>query len=144
VLYTIVRTLQNLLKMCFFDITAFSTSCKASLRPSKRHRAPPWDALDRLQPWVQASASCFCTLCNLMVNLVTCDAACRSQWPRGVRHEPSSPARTLGSWVRIPLPACMSVCDYSVFVLFCVYVAALRWADPSSKESYRLCIGPRN
>jgi hypothetical protein len=27
----------------------------------------------------------------------------RSQWPRGLRHEPSSPARTLGSWVRIAL-----------------------------------------
>jgi hypothetical protein len=26
-----------------------------------------------------------------------------------------------------------------VFVLFCVYVAALRRADPPSKESYRLC-----
>jgi hypothetical protein len=32
----------------------------------------------------------------------------------------------------------MSVCIYSVFVLSCVQVAALRWADPPSKESYRL------
>jgi hypothetical protein len=31
------------------------------------------------------------------------------------------------------------VCVYSVFVLCCVYVAALRWADHTSKESYRLC-----
>jgi hypothetical protein len=31
------------------------------------------------------------------------------------------------------------VCVYSVFVLFCVWVAALRRADPPSKESYRLC-----
>jgi hypothetical protein len=31
------------------------------------------------------------------------------------------------------------VCVYSVFVLSCVYVAALRRADPPSKESYRLC-----
>jgi hypothetical protein len=30
------------------------------------------------------------------------------------------------------------VCVYSVFVLSCVDVAALRWADPPSKESYRL------
>jgi hypothetical protein len=44
----------------------------------------------------------------------------RSQWPRGLRHEPSSPTRTLGSWVRIPLEAWMSVCVYFVFVLFCV------------------------
>jgi hypothetical protein len=64
---------------------------------------------------------------------------CRSQWPRGLRHEPSSPARTLGSWIRIPLKAWMSVCFYSVFVLFCGYVAALRRADPPSKKSYRLC-----
>jgi hypothetical protein len=27
----------------------------------------------------------------------------RLQWPRGPRHEPSSPARTLGTWVRILL-----------------------------------------
>jgi hypothetical protein len=33
----------------------------------------------------------------------------------------------------------MSVCLYSVFVLSCVQVEALRRADPPSKESYRLC-----
>jgi hypothetical protein len=33
----------------------------------------------------------------------------------------------------------MSVCVYSVCVVSCVQVAALRRADPSSKESYRLC-----
>jgi hypothetical protein len=38
----------------------------------------------------------------------------------------------------------MSVCVYCVFVLFGVYVAALRWADPPSKESYRLCKRLRN
>jgi hypothetical protein len=36
---------------------------------------------------------------------------------RGLRHELSSLAQTLGSWVRNPLEACMSVCVYSVFVL---------------------------
>jgi hypothetical protein len=35
----------------------------------------------------------------------------------------------------------MSVCFYSVFMLFCVYVAVLRRADPLSKESNRLCLG---
>jgi hypothetical protein len=65
---------------------------------------------------------------------------CLSQRPRGLRHEPSSPARTLGSCVRIPLKAWMSVCVYSVFVLFCMLVAALRRAHPQSKESYWLCI----
>jgi hypothetical protein len=32
------------------------------------------------------------------------------------------------------------VCVYSVFMLSCALVAALRWADPQTKESYRLCI----
>jgi hypothetical protein len=36
------------------------------------------------------------------------------------------------------------VCIYSVFVWFCVQVAALRRADPPSRESYRLHIGLRN
>jgi hypothetical protein len=60
----------------------------------------------------------------------------RSQWPRGVRHQLSSLARTLGSWVRIPLEAWMSVCVYSVFVLG----SGLRRADHSSKESYRMSL----
>jgi hypothetical protein len=44
----------------------------------------------------------------------------RSQWPRGLRHEMSSPAWILWSWVRITLEAWMFVCVYSVFVLSCV------------------------
>jgi hypothetical protein len=35
---------------------------------------------------------------------------CRSQRPRGLRHKSSSPARTLGSWVRIPFKAWMCLC----------------------------------
>jgi hypothetical protein len=35
----------------------------------------------------------------------------------GLRHELSSPAQTLGTLVRIPLEAWVSVCVYSVFVL---------------------------
>jgi hypothetical protein len=66
------------------------------------------------------------------------------QWPRRLRHELSSPAQTLWSWVRFQLEAWMSVCVYSVFVLFCVQIAALRRADLPSKEFYRLCIGLRN
>jgi hypothetical protein len=42
------------------------------------------------------------------------------QCTRGLRHKPSSPARIVGSWVRIPFEAYISVCVYSVFVLFCV------------------------
>jgi hypothetical protein len=36
-----------------------------------------------------------------------------------LRHELSSPARALGSWVLIPLKACMFVYYYFVFVLSC-------------------------
>jgi hypothetical protein len=42
----------------------------------------------------------------------------RSQWPRGLRHEMSSPVRTLGSWVRIPLKAWISA--FILFVMSCV------------------------
>jgi hypothetical protein len=45
----------------------------------------------------------------------------------------------LGSLARLPLEAWMSVCFYSVFVLFCDQIAALRQTDPPSKASYRLC-----
>jgi hypothetical protein len=68
----------------------------------------------------------------------------KPQRPRDLRHELSSPARTLGSWIRIPLKAWMSVCVYSVVVLSCVQVAVLRWADPPSKGSYKLCKRLRN
>jgi hypothetical protein len=83
----------------------------------------------------------------------------------------SSPARTLGSWVRIPLQSWMSVLGSSLAtgwspvqgvpptvldlqtevkrsVLRCptriLQVGATERADPPSKESYRLCIGLRN
>jgi hypothetical protein len=36
----------------------------------------------------------------------------RSQWLRGPRHELSSLARTMGSWVRSPLEVWMSICVY--------------------------------
>jgi hypothetical protein len=41
------------------------------------------------------------------------------RWPRGLRHEMSSLARTLGSWVLIPLKAWMFVYVYSVCVVLC-------------------------
>jgi hypothetical protein len=55
-----------------------------------------------------------------------------SQWARGLRREMSSPSWALGSWIRIPLEAWISVCVYFVC------------ADPPSEESYRLCKGLRN
>jgi hypothetical protein len=64
-----------------------------------------------------------------------------SQWLRGLKHELSSLARILGSWVRIPLKPWMSVFVYSVFVLSYLQVEVLRRADLPSKESYGLCIG---
>jgi hypothetical protein len=39
----------------------------------------------------------------------TLPITCRPQWPRSLRLEMPSLARTLGSWVRIPLKAWMSV-----------------------------------
>jgi hypothetical protein len=36
------------------------------------------------------------------------------------------------------------VCVYSVFVLSCVEVEALRQADPPTKDSYSLCRKSRN
>jgi hypothetical protein len=62
----------------------------------------------------------------------------RSQWPRGIRHELSSPARTLGSWIRIPLKARMSA--FILCFCFPLLVGALRRAVSPSKESYRRCI----
>jgi hypothetical protein len=45
-------------------------------------------------------------------------------------------SQTLGSWDRIPLDGCLSA---FVLCLCCpVYVAALRRANPPSKESYQL------
>jgi hypothetical protein len=44
----------------------------------------------------------------------------RSEWPRGLRHELSSLARKLGSWIQIPLNAWMSVCLFCVCVVLCV------------------------
>jgi hypothetical protein len=45
----------------------------------------------------------------------------------------SNPTRSMDIYI---------MCVYSV--LFCAYVEALRWADPPSKESYRLYIGSGN
>jgi hypothetical protein len=51
----------------------------------------------------------------------------QSQWPRGLKHELSSLALTLGSWVRIHIKAGMSAyCAFILyFMLLCVYVEAL-------------------
>jgi hypothetical protein len=67
---------------------------------------------------------CYC--CSILTKtgmyrpLLVNGKLCQLQWPRGLGHELSSLAWTLGSWVRIPLKALISVCVYSGFVLFCV------------------------
>jgi hypothetical protein len=67
------------------------------------------------------SSSCLNSLNEHMAFLYTNNEHryifCRSQWPRSLRYELSSPARTLGSWVRIPLKAWLFVCVYSVFYI---------------------------
>jgi hypothetical protein len=68
----------------------------------------------------------------------------RSQWPQRSQAWSVLPARTLGSSVQIQFETRMSLCVYSVFVLSCVQIKALRRADPPSEESYWLCIGLRN
>jgi hypothetical protein len=60
-----------------------------------------------------SSTDCYRDSFTFYVYVIT---ICRSQWSRGLKHELSSPARTLGSWVLIPLKARVSVCVYSVFV----------------------------
>jgi hypothetical protein len=76
--------------------------------------------------------------------LISIHSRCRSQWLHSLRHELFSPAQTLGLWDRIPLESWMFVCICSVLVLSCVQVAALRRADPPSKEPYWLCKRSRN
>jgi hypothetical protein len=64
----------------------------------------------------------------------------RSGWQRRIRHELSSPARTMWSWVRNHFDAWISVWVNSESMLFSVQVAALRRADPWSKVSSLMCI----
>jgi hypothetical protein len=58
----------------------------------------------------------------------------RSQWPRDLRHELTSLARTLRSRARIPLKAWMSVCVYSVSVLSYVQVGPCDRLIPRPKS----------
>jgi hypothetical protein len=60
----------------------------------------------------------------------------RSQWPRSLRKEMSSLARTLGSWDQIALKAWMFA--FTVSLCCSVQAAASLRADPPSTESYRL------
>jgi hypothetical protein len=57
----------------------------------------------------------------------------QSQLPCSMRHEMSSPAETLGSWVRIPLETWTSVRVSSVFALPCIGTGFVSGADYLSK-----------
>jgi hypothetical protein len=57
-----------------------------------------------------------CTAPLRLFNYFPCK--CRTQWLRGLRHELSPLARTLGFWVRMPLEAWMSVCAF-ILCLYC-------------------------
>jgi hypothetical protein len=58
---------------------------------------------------------------------------CRSQWPRGLRHELSSPAPTLRSWVRIALRhGCL--CVFCVR-FFCFYIV---WNETASRPNKKV------
>jgi hypothetical protein len=57
----------------------------------------------------------------------------RSQWPRGLRHELSSPAQHWNRGFESHLRhGCL--CAFILFVLSCVQVAALRQADPHPRS----------
>jgi hypothetical protein len=59
----------------------------------------------------------------IMVNFMICALKMilsRSQWPSGLKHVLSWAARTLGSWVRIPLEARICVRVFLCCVVVCV------------------------
>jgi hypothetical protein len=70
-------------------------------------------AFDRVPLWSATVTVKQCFLTDYSPQLPTTEAAL-------LRHELSSPAKTLGSWVRIPLQARVSMCIYSVRVVLCV------------------------
>jgi hypothetical protein len=64
---------------------------------------------------------------NKLLLILPFDSIFRAQWPRSLRYELSSPARTLRSSVRIPLKAWVYIC---AFMVFYVWVEAL-WRSPT-------------
>jgi hypothetical protein len=76
----------------------------------------PLDLRLTLHRALQWNSKCHFSTRDSMFYLTLHDIG-RSQWPRGLRHEMSSPARTLQSWVWIPLKASICISVSSVFVL---------------------------
>jgi hypothetical protein len=80
---------------------------------------------DTYKKWQRCTGTAPSRLCTEMNSLATATGLWNviffslSQWPRGLRHELSPPAQTLGSWVPIPLDVWTPVCVYSVCVVLC-------------------------
>jgi hypothetical protein len=81
---------------------------------SKSHFSPPsWESIS-MEPLYSLQ-------CPVFKYSESICFSCRSQWPRGLRHELSSLSRTLRSWVRILLKVWISV--LCAFILcFCCSV----------------------
>jgi hypothetical protein len=81
---------------------------------------------------------------RVFLNFTVPKIQCRSQRPRGLRHELSSP---LKDWDGGFEPQLRHGCLCAFILCLCCpvcRVAALRRADPPSNESYRLCKSSRN
>jgi hypothetical protein len=131
-------------------------ACSIVLEAATLPRTSSVIMLPRLNGYIYTEQSCicvaldFCGCRNLFSfasqlyavryprSLITDNCKSRWQWLWGLRHEMSSPARILGSWVRIPLKAWM----YAVFLCLCrpmKVVTPCYWLTPS-KESYQLSL----
>jgi hypothetical protein len=62
---------------------------------------------------------------------------------RGLRHEPSSSARTLGSWVRIPLDEWMCQRLFYVCVVLCVGSGLQTGLIPQSRSPIDCLLDPK-
>jgi hypothetical protein len=56
---------------------------------------------------------------NILLFYAANVGAGRSRWPRGLRHEPSSPAQTLVRWVRTPLEAWIYMRLFCICAVLC-------------------------
>jgi hypothetical protein len=98
-----------------------------------------------LSSWRETMAKCLSAMkWKYIRNFIYYRNEGRSRWPRRLRYKLPSHTPTLGSRVRNPLEAWMSVCVSCVSdILWVGSGLATDWSSPF-KESYRLCIGLRN
>jgi hypothetical protein len=78
--------------------------------PYTLHRRSPFFNVSFFGPRFAGTAFLLCRTVSQLFSFLLYRSESRSQRPRGKRHELSSPAQKLGSWVRISIEACMSVC----------------------------------